>query len=297
MPSLFGRLSLVGKGVLIGCAELIPSVSGGTIALLTGIWTDVVLGLARFGRESIAMLVRGEWVRFWRVHNMELLGLVLIGSLIGLFALARLVNFVLEHQPQALMALISGVILGSTPRMLTSLGRDTWRSNLPILLAGVLCGVLIGLLPTNALSAGIPLMFFSAILASCAALLPGLSGAYILLVIGVYDEAVRAVADFDLTILLALAAGVVCGVLAFARLIRKLLVSHAAPTMLLLIGLVVGSLWKVAPKHLDFSGFWGFAQAADAPLPIGTCVILVVLGVVAGIALARGVGSPRVAEQ
>ena len=297
MYSLSDRFSLVGKGVLIGCAELIPSVSGGTIALLTGIWTDVVLSLARFGRESIAMLMRGEWARFWRVHNIELLGLVLIGSLIGLFALARLVHFVLEHQPQVLMALIFGVILGSTPRMLTSLGRDAWQSHLPILLAGVVCGVLIGLLPTNSLSPGIPLMFFSAILASAAALLPGLSGAYILLVIGVYDEAVRAVAEFDLTILLALAAGVGCGVLSFAHLIRRLLVSHAPPTLLLLIGLVVGSLWKIVPKHIEFSELWGFAQAADASLPIGTCLVFMVLGVLAGFALARGVGSLGVVEK
>lgn len=297
MPSLFSRLSLLGKGVLIGCAELIPSVSGGTIALLTGIWTDIVLSLARFGPESIGMLARREWRRFWREHNIELLGLVLIGSLIGLFALARLVHFVLEQQPQVLMALIFGVILGSTPRMLTLFGGDTWPSNLPLLLAGVVCGVAIGLLPTNSLSAGVSLMFFSAILASAAALLPGLSGAYILLLIGVYDEAVRAVAEFDLTILLALAAGVGCGVLLFARLIRKLLASRPLPTMLLLIGLVIGSLWKVVPKHLDLTGFWGFAQAADAALPIGTCLIIMVLGLFAGFALARGVDRLETVQQ
>lgn len=290
------RSSLVGKGVLIGCAELIPSVSGGTIALLTGIWTELILSLARFGRESIAMLVRGEWMRFWRVHNMEMLALVLIGSLIGLFALARLVHFLLETQPQALMALIFGVILGSTPRMLASLGRDTWQGNLVFLLAGVVCGVLIGLLPTNALSAGIPLIFVSAIFASAAALLPGLSGAYILLVIGVYDEAVRAVAEFDLTILLALAAGAVCGVLLFARLIGQLLASHASPTMVLLIGLVLGSLWKVAPRPIGCSQIWGFSPSADAPLPIGTCLVFIVLGLLAGFALARGALNQRIAQ-
>ncbi len=290
MPSASGRLALVGKGMLIGCAELIPSVSGGTIALLTGIWTQLILSLAGFGRDSLSMLMRGEFRRFWRVHNMELLSLVLIGSLIGLFALARLVHLVLEQQPQALMAIIFGVILGSTPRMLTSLRSGTWRRSLPLLLVGAVCGVLMGLLPTNAFSAGVLLMFISAALASCAALLPGLSGAYILLIIGVYDEAVRAVAEFDLIILLALAAGVLCGVLSFARLIRKLLASHAQPTMLVLIGLVLGSLWKIAPKGFELSGFWGFAQSVDAALPIGTCLLLMLLGLLAGYALARGVG-------
>lgn len=296
MESVSDRLALVGKGVLIGCAELIPSVSGGTIALLTGIWTQLVLCLARFGRDSLSMLMRGEFKGFWRAHNMELLGLVLIGSLIGLFALARVVHFVLEHQPKALMALIFGVILGSTPRMLTSLGKGIWRRNLPLLLAGGLCGMLMGLLPTNALSAGIPLMFLSAALASCAALLPGLSGAYILLIIGVYDEAVRAVAEFDLVPLLAIAAGVLCGLLSFARLIRKLLASHALQTMLVLIGLVLGSLWKIAPKGFDMSGFWGFAQSVDAALPIGTCLLLVLLGLLAGYALARDAGDFRMVE-
>ncbi len=283
-----GRLSLVGKGALIGCAELIPSVSGGTVALMTGIWTQIILALGRFRRDSLAMLVRGDWRCLWRTHNLEMLSLVLVGSLIGLFALARPVHWLLEHQPHMLMALIFGVIVGSTPRMLASLRLSTPLRHLPLLLLGVAMGLFIGLLPPGSTPASLPMIFVSAMIASCAALLPGLSGAYILLIAGVYDEAVRAVAEFDPSILATLAAGVSCGVFAFARVISRLLAWRSISIMLLLVGMVVGSLWKVAPRNMDFSQPWGFSQAAEGGLPVGTGLVLVALGLVAGHLLARG---------
>lgn len=288
MRRLLDQLALVGKGVLIGFAELIPSVSGGTIALLTGVWTRAILSLSRFRWQSLVMLARGEFRRFWNDHNMGFLLSIFVGSVIGLFALARLVHWLIDHQPNALMSVILGVILGSTPILLVSLakrgGKTIWR----YLIVGVLFGLMFGLLPTGERDAPIAILFVSAMIASCAALLPGLSGAFILLVIGVYDEAVRAVSELDVKVLLALCAGVVCGVLLFSRVIRRLLDSYAKATLALMLGLVVGSLWKVFPDHISLTTAWGFAEAPAAGLPVGTCAVLILLGGAAGFMLARG---------
>ena len=282
------RLALLGKGVLIGCAELIPSVSGGTIALLTGIWSEIIVSLARFGPQTLRMLARGELARFWREYNMEFILTVLGGSLIGLFALARVANWVIEHQRDALMALICGIVVGSLPRLLRSLAGRGWR--LPGWLAiGALLGIAVGLLPTGSLSASPVVLFFAAMVASCAALLPGLSGAYILLLIGVYDEVVRAVADIDFSMLVTIGLGIGCGVLLFARVIRKLLSVRATATLALLVGLVIGSLWRIVPTNVELDEAWGFAEAAGLALPIGTCVLLMLLGLAGGYALSRGV--------
>ncbi len=289
------RLSLVGKGVLIGCAELIPSVSGGTIALLTGIWTEIIASLARFGRGTLRMLVRGEWGRLWRDHNLEFLILVLAGSLIGLFALARPVNWVILHQPDALMAFVFGIVLGSLPRFSHFFIDKGWQRCLLWLAAGACIGVLISLLPTGALPASLWVMFLGAMVASCAALLPGLSGAYILLLIGVYDDAVRAVAEFDFIMLVTIGLGIGCGVMLFARVIQKLMSKCASTTLALLVGIVVGSLTKIVPKHLDYVDIWGFASASNAALPVGTFALLALLGFACGYALARGVGDLKAA--
>ncbi len=283
------RLSLVGKGVLIGCAELIPSVSGGTIALMTGIWTKIIVSLARFDRDTFRMLVRGDWARLWREHNLEFLLLVSVGSLIGLFSLARLVNWVLMHQPAALMALVSGIVLGSLPRFSQFFRDEGWRGLLVWLAAGAVIGVIVSLLPTGTLTASAWVMFFGAMVASAAALLPGVSGAYILLLIGVYDDAVRAVAEIDFTMLVIIGLGIGCGVMLFVRAIHKLLSKHAEPTLAVLVGLVIGTLTKIVPKDLDSANIWGFAQAPDAALPAGTFALLGFLGIACGYALARGV--------
>jgi len=284
------RLSLVGKGVLIGCAELIPSVSGGTIALMTGIWTKIIVSLARFDRDTLRMLARGDWARLWREHNLEFLLLVFVGTLIGLFALARLVNWVVLHQPAALMALVFGIVLGSLPRFSRFFGNEGRLRRLLWLAAGAVTGILVSLLPTGTLTANAWVMFFSAMVASAAALLPGLSGAYILLLIGVYDDAVRAVAEIDFTMLVIIGLGIGCGVMLFVRAIHMLLSKHAEPTLAVLVGLVIGTLTKIVPKDLDRANIWGFAQAPDAALPAGTFALLGVLGFVCGYALARGVG-------
>ena len=288
MRGLREQLALVGKGVLIGFAELIPSVSGGTIALLTGVWTRAILGLSRFRWESLVMLASGEFRRFWKDHDSGFLLSIFVGSLIGLFALARFVHWLIDHQPDALMSVILGIILGSIPLLLASFAKSGVKKVWLLVFAGAMLGVAMGSLPTGDLNPPIALMFFSAIIASCAALLPGLSGAYILLVIGVYDEAVRAVSELDLKVLITLFAGVVCGVLVFSRVIRRLLDSHATATLGLMLGLVVGSLWKVFPEQINLTTIWGFAEASGLGLPVGTCVVLILLGAVAGLALARG---------
>ncbi|MCY4042183.1 MAG: DUF368 domain-containing protein [Gammaproteobacteria bacterium] len=283
------RLSLVGKGVLIGCAELIPSISGGTIALMTGIWTKIIVSLARFDRDTLRMLARGQWATCWREHNLEFLLLVSAGSLIGLFALARLVNWVLLHQPLALMALVFGVVLGSLPRFSQFFRDEGWRGRLVWLAGGAVIGILLSLLPTGTLTASAWVMFFSAMVASAAALLPGVSGAYILLLIGVYDDAVQAVAEIDFTMLVIIGLGIACGVMLFVRVIHKLLSKRAEPTLAVLVGLVIGSLTKIVPKDVERTNIWGFAQAPDAALPAGTFALLVFLGFACGYALARGV--------
>ena len=285
------------RGVMMGAADIVPGVSGGTIAFITGIY-DTLLGSIRavdlvFLRKLFALDIRGAWEH---VNGGFLLAL-LLGIATSIFSLARLISWVLENHPVPLWAFFFGLILASALVLLRQV--ETWTvPRLLCLLVGMAVALTIALSPMMSLDVGLAGVFLSGFLAICAMILPGISGSFILVLLGMYGTVLVAVKTLDLLFLAVFAVGAAAGLLCFSRLLYWLLHRYHQATMALLTGFLFGSLAVVWPWKRVLAWVEGshgqLKPAQQMPvLPtdylvhtgqdpqIWFCVTLVVLGFVA----------------
>ena len=234
------------RGMMMGAADIVPGVSGGTIAFITGIY-DTLLGSIRavdlvFLRKLFALDIRGAWEH---VNGGFLLAL-LLGIATSIFSLARLISWVLENHPVPLWAFFFGLILASALVLLRQV--ETWTApRLLCLLVGMAVALTIALSPMMSLDVGLAGVFLSGFLAICAMILPGISGSFILVLLGMYGTVLVAVKTLDLLFLAVFAVGAAAGLLCFSRLLYWLLHRYHQATMALLTGFLFGSLAVVWP--------------------------------------------------
>ncbi len=287
------QMSLLGlgvRGLLMGIAEVVPGVSGGTIAFITGIYHDLVKSLASFGPESLALLTRPR--AFALHHNLRFLLTLAAGMALGVVLFARLVNYLLAHHQALVWAFFGGVILMSV--WLIGHARAP-RALLLWLPPGLVAGLALLWLPQTEASPGMLAILLASSVAVCAWLLPAVSGSYVLLALGVYAPVIAAVAEVNVPVLATVAAGCALGLLLFARLLAWLLRRYAEPLLSFLTGFMLGSVVKLWPWQ-DSTGVDALArlltptqaQLVDASVA-GTWTVLIcaLLGAVAIWALAR----------
>lgn len=233
------------SGLTMGAADVVPGVSGGTMAFIMGIYEELVDALKSFNWRLLVLLVR---FRFrdavaavpWRF-------LIVLGAGIGaaILVLAGPIGWLLDHHPGPLFAFFLGLILAS---IVTVAARVRW-SVAPVVSA--LLGTAIAYWLVGLVSVAMPhdtaTLFLSGAAAITAMILPGISGSFILLILGQYEYAIDAVRDRNFLAILPLAAGAVFGVLAFVRVLSWLLHHHRRITIALLVGFMAGSLRKVWP--------------------------------------------------
>lgn len=244
----FGRYPLIAlKGFGMGAANVIPGVSGGTIALLTGIYQEIVDALDSVTeKETWDALLHGRFKEFWsHIHGSFLLALA-VGVVVSIFSLAKLMKYVLAYHPVLTWAFFFGLIAASAVVMFRGIKGWDWKAVL-FTIAGIVLGVVVCTLsPTETTDAGW-FVFVCGAIAICTMILPGISGSFILLIFGKYDYIMTAVADLDWPVLIVFALGCIVGILAFAKLLHWLLGRWEKQTMLVLLGFVLGSLIKVWP--------------------------------------------------
>lgn len=234
------------RGVMMGAADIVPGVSGGTVAFITGIY-DTLLNSIRsvdldFIRLVLKLDIRGAWAH---INGGFLLALV-AGIATSIATLARLISWVLENHPVPLWAFFFGLILASALVLLRHV--DSWPlRRVAALVVGVAVAAGIALSPMLNLDVGLPGVFLAGFLAICAMILPGISGSFILVLLGMYGVTLGAVKSLDITFLAVLAAGAVCGLLCFSRLLHWLLQRFHESTMAVLTGFLFGSLLVVWP--------------------------------------------------
>ena len=234
------------RGMLMGAADIVPGVSGGTMAFITGIY-DTLLDSIRsvdleFVRRLLKLDIRGAWEH---VNGGFLLALV-AGIATSIITLARFISWLLEYHPVPLWAFFFGLILASALVLLRQV--QGWNLARGVsLLCGVIVAATIALAPAVNMHFGLPGVFLSGFLAICAMILPGISGSFILVLLGMYGTVLAAVTGFDLTFLIVLATGAVAGLLCFSRLLHYLLHRFHEGTMALLTGFLFGSLLVVWP--------------------------------------------------
>ncbi len=238
----FGAGGIFLRGVLMGLAELVPGVSGGTVAFISGIYYRLIGALAAFGPGSLAML--GDPVAFWHKHQLRFLLILGAGMGLGIVLFARLIAYAMEHAPPVLWAFFVGVIVVSVYQI----GAARRLRNLASFgLLGLVLGLGFLSLPAQDFSGSMTALFVAGMIAVCAWILPGISGSFVLLLLGFYGEVIAAVNALDIPFLLVLMAGCASGLMLFSRALSWLLAKAEDPLLALLTGFMATALLKLWP--------------------------------------------------
>lgn len=237
------------KGFGMGAANVVPGVSGGTIALLTGIYSDIVGALnAVTEKETWKSLLRGRFREFWRLIKGDFLVALLVGVLLSVFSLAKLVTWCLTYYPILTWAFFFGLILASAVVMVRGI-KDFRGADLIPAVIGLALGLVICTMSPTKTTDDIWFIFLCGAISICAMILPGISGSFILLVMGKYHYIMQAITDLNWPVIIMFGVGCVVGILAFAKLLHWLLARWERQTMLVLLGFVFGSLVRVWPWY------------------------------------------------
>lgn len=236
---------LFAKGIAMGAADVVPGVSGGTIAFISGIYDELLRSIAAIP-AALGELLRGNVRQAWRTANANFLLVLLSGILGSVFSLARVITWLLEHQPIAIWSFFFGLIVVSSWLVAREIQRWNWSGWLSFALGALFAWWITVAAPMqwghDPLS-----LFFAGAIAICAMILPGISGSFLLVLMGLYSFVLDAVKGLDLAVLLVFAAGCACGLLSFARLLSWMLNHMRNLTLTFLTGLMLGSLNKVWP--------------------------------------------------
>lgn len=239
-------LILAGKGVMMGAADAVPGVSGGTVAFMTGIYEELIASLHRCGPQAVRILLQEGVAAAWRHVNGTFLCTLLAGILVSVMTLARGVLYLLATYPELLWSFFFGLILASS--WVITQHVNGWRGNaLTAFLSGVVLAYLITSISPAQIEPTYLAVFLSGMVAICAMILPGISGSFILVLLGMYGPILGAVKALDLTVLGLFACGCVIGLLSFSRLLNWMFASFRVTTFALLGGFMLGSLNKVWP--------------------------------------------------
>lgn len=251
------RFSLFLKGMAMGAADVVPGVSGGTIAFITGIYEELVNALKSVDLEALNMLFSGKFQAAWLHINGSFLLVLFSGILTSIFSMANLVSWLLEEHPKILWAYFFGLVLASVVMLAQQVDLRKWGYFIALLVGAGLAFELTRMTAVSISPSGWIITACGA-LAICAMILPGISGSFILLLLGMYEPILTAVKSFDLHTLLLFALGCVIGLISFSRLLAWLLNSYHQLTLAVLIGFILGSLNKVWP--------WKYSQIEDNAL-------------------------------
>jgi putative membrane protein len=239
-------LLLTLKGMAMGAADVVPGVSGGTIALITGIYEELIFSIKSINLKALKLLFTGKGAAFWKAINGNFLLSVLLGIGISIFSLARGLTYLLEHYPILVWSFFFGLIIASAIYVARTI--QTWNAGAVIAgIAGIAIAYFITVIsPTEANPTWI-YIFFSGMIAICAMILPGISGSFILVLLGMYPFIMGAVGDLNIPVLLVFVAGAAIGIIAFSNFLSWLLKNFHTLTIALLSGFMVGSLNKIWP--------------------------------------------------
>ena len=242
-------------GLMMGAADIVPGVSGGTVALVLGIYNRLVSAISHFDQQALGMLAAKRWTAAAEYVDLRFILALGCGIATGIGSLSFLMKKLLDDHLQPTYAVFFGLILGSG--VLVARGVARWN---PASIAALVSGVSVAWLVVSLDALQTPpdtlwYLFFCGTIGICAMILPGLSGAFILLILGRYSHVtglIRSILKGDWSVQAFLEVSVFCcgclfGLLAFSRVLRWLLAHHATVTMATLCGLMLGSLRKLWP--------------------------------------------------
>lgn len=230
----------------MGAADVIPGVSGGTIAFITGIYEELIESIRNVDIEALRLLKNFKFKSFWIKINGSFLVAVVGGAVTSLASLAKLMNYLLVIYPIPVWSFFFGLILISAPLILGEVKK--WSITAAIAgIIGIAVAYWITIISPAHTPSNLFFIFLCGAVAISAMILPGISGAFILLLLGKYEYIIKSLVELNIPVLIVFISGCILGILSFSRLLSWILKHYRIPTLALLAGFMLGSLNKVWP--------------------------------------------------
>ena len=234
------------KGMSMGAADVVPGVSGGTIAFIVGIYDELLDSIKSINGASLKMFFSGKWKTFWKMVNGNFLFFLILGIGISIFSLARLVTWLLTFYPILVWAFFFGLVLASTWFVGKDIKEWNWKTVLGFMGGTALAYYITIATPTET-PTNLLFIFLCGAIAICAMILPGISGSFILVLLGKYYYIMDAIKTLNIIVLLVFAIGICVGITSFSRILSYALKHFRNITLSVLTGFMLGSLNKVWP--------------------------------------------------
>lgn len=234
------------KGTAMGAADAVPGVSGGTIAFISGIYEELITTISNVNLSLLTAWKREGFTAFWNQLNGNFIVALLSGIVISFVTFMRLAKFLIEHQPVLIWSFFFGLIVIS----IYFVGKQITKWNLRTvfgLIIGAAVAFYITSLPSMAANSNPLYLAFAGAIAICAMILPGISGSFILVILGAYKTLSDAFHDFDVKKIVFFVIGAVVGLLSFSHILKWLFKNYHNTTLAILTGFIAGSLNKVWP--------------------------------------------------
>ncbi len=234
------------KGIAMGAADVVPGVSGGTIAFISGIYEELLETISKVNFNALKVLKQDGIKAVWNHINGNFIVALLSGIAISIISLAKLITYLMEFHTVVLWSFFFGLIISSI--YLVGKKIKQWNfAKIISLIIGSAFAYYITILPPMSSPDALWFIFLSGAIAICAMILPGISGSFILLLLGSYEFILTSLKDIKLTIIAVFAAGCITGLLSFSRFLNWMFKKYHDLTVALLTGFLVGSLNKIWP--------------------------------------------------
>jgi len=234
------------KGMAMGAADVVPGVSGGTIAFITGIYEELINSIKSINHVSLRLLFTLQLAGFWKAINGNFLLAVVTGIGISVLSLARLLKYILENHPELIWSFFFGLIVASAIYVAKQIKSWNVTTIFSIILGIAIAWIITEITPAETTDA-YWFIFVSGAIAICAMILPGISGSFILLLMGKYEYIINAISTFKIEVIIVFLAGAALGIISFSNVLAWLLRKYHNQTIALLSGFMIGSLNKVWP--------------------------------------------------
>ncbi len=235
------------KGMAMGAADVVPGVSGGTIAFISGIYQELLTSISNFNLELFKDFKKGGIKSMWNKVNGNFLTALFIGIFISIITLAKALKHFLDKEPILVWSFFFGLVLASVIYISKEISKWSFIYFIVAVLSAFLAYKTTILSPLNFENGSLVYFFIVGLIAICAMILPGISGAFILVLFNAYKPVLEAINNLDIKILSVFGLGAIVGLLSFSRVLKWLFLNYKNFTLFTLIGFIVGSLNKIWP--------------------------------------------------
>jgi putative membrane protein len=235
------------KGIAMGAADVVPGVSGGTIAFISGIYEELLVSISNINLKTISILKQEGFKGAWNSINGNFLATLLAGIGVSVITLAKGISYLLDTEPILLWSFFFGLVVASVIFIGKQITQWNFKTILAIVIGTILAYNITILEPLVTNESSLFFYFISGALAICAMILPGISGSFILVLLGSYKMILEAIHSRDLKLIFTVGLGVIVGLLSFSKVLKWLFFNYKNLTLAALTGFIIGSLNKIWP--------------------------------------------------